>query len=103
PIIASSLFGFGVTGVFICTYLYIIDSYEVYSASALTFASLVRYVAAGGMTVMGVLFYENTGTAHTLTIMACISLALVPIPHLLYFYGHRLREKSKYAVSRDLC
>ncbi|KAM0429765.1 hypothetical protein ACHAPT_006371 [Fusarium lateritium] len=101
PIIASSLFGFGVTGVFICTYLYIIDSYEVYSASALTFASLVRYVAAGGMTVVGIPFYENMGTDYTLTIMACISLALVPIPYLLYVYGHRLRAKSKYAVSWD--
>ncbi|KAL6354967.1 hypothetical protein LRP88_12325 [Fusarium phalaenopsidis] len=101
PIIASALFGFGVTGVFICTYLYIIDSYEVYSASALTFASLVRYIAAGGMTVVGIPFYENMGTDYTLTIMACISLALVPIPYLLYFYGHRLREKSKYAVSWD--
>ncbi|EQB52803.1 major facilitator superfamily transporter [Colletotrichum gloeosporioides Cg-14] len=101
PILAAALFGFGVTGVFISTYLYIIDSYEVFSASALTFASLVRYVAAGGMTVVGIPFYENMGTNYTLTIMACISLALVPIPYLLHRYGHRLRERSKYAVSWD--
>ncbi|WKT52616.1 MFS transporter superfamily [Fusarium oxysporum f. sp. vasinfectum] len=101
PIIASSLFGFGTSGVFICTYLYIIDSYEAYSASALTFASLVRYVAAGGMTIVGIPFYENMGTNYTLTIMACLSLVLVPIPYILYKYGHHLREKSKYAVSWD--
>jgi hypothetical protein len=33
-------------------YMYIIDSYEAYAASALTFVALVRYVAAGGMTVI---------------------------------------------------
>ncbi|KAF4956243.1 hypothetical protein FSARC_11642 [Fusarium sarcochroum] len=101
PIIASSLFGFGTTGVFIYTYLYIIDSYEAYSASALTFASLVRYIATGGMTIVSIPFYENMGTNYTLTIMACLSLVLVPIPYILHKYGHRLREKSKYAVNWD--
>ncbi|RSM10920.1 hypothetical protein CDV31_007048 [Fusarium ambrosium] len=98
-ILAAFLFGFGITGVFIPTYLFIIDSYEVYSASALTFVSLVRYFAAGGMTVVRIPWYENMGVSHTLTILACISVLLVPIPYLLYFYGHHLRAKSKYAVS----
>ncbi|KAK8148213.1 hypothetical protein G3M48_000148 [Beauveria asiatica] len=101
PILAAVLFGFGMSGMFICVYLYVIDSYEVYSASALTFASLVRYFAAGGMTVAGIPFYENMGTAYTLTILACISLVLVPVSYLLYFYGHKLRARSKYAVSWD--
>ncbi|RSL70860.1 hypothetical protein CEP53_001735 [Fusarium sp. AF-6] len=98
-ILAAFLFGFGITGVFISTYLYIIDSYEVYSASALTFVSLVCYIAAGGMSVVGIPWYENMGVSHTLTILACISVLLVPIPYLLFFYGHHLRAKSKYAVS----
>ncbi|KAF3763974.1 hypothetical protein M406DRAFT_65239 [Cryphonectria parasitica EP155] len=51
PILAAGLFGFGVTGVFICAYMYVIDSYEIYSASALTFTALVRYIIAGGMTM----------------------------------------------------
>ncbi|KAM3433217.1 hypothetical protein MY4824_006140 [Beauveria thailandica] len=101
PILAAVLFGFGMSGMFICVYLYVIDSYEVYSASALTFASLVRYFAAGGMTVAGIPFYENMGTAYTLTILASISLVLVPVSYLLYFYGHKLRARRKYAVSWD--
>lgn len=100
-IFATFLFGFGVTGVFISTHLYIIDSYEVYSASALTFASLVRYIAAGGMTAVGIPWYENLGTQHTLTILGCISLVLVPIPYVLFLHGHRLRARSKYAMSWD--
>lgn len=36
PILAASLFGFGVMGVFICAYMYVIDAYEIFSASALT-------------------------------------------------------------------
>lgn len=101
PILAAALFGFGITGIFLCTYMYIIDSYEVYSASALTFVSLTRYLIAGGMTIVGIPFYENMGTHWTLTIMACLSLIMAPIPYVLYFYGHRIRQMSKYAVSQD--
>ncbi|KAF4125909.1 Major Facilitator Superfamily [Geosmithia morbida] len=52
----------GITGIFLCVYMYIIDSYEIYSASALTFVALIRYVVAGEMTVVGIPFYENMGT-----------------------------------------
>jgi MFS family permease len=98
-IFAVALFGFGVNGIFTCVYMYVIDSYQVYSASALTFVALVRYLAAGGMTVAGIPFYKNMGTHYTLTILACLAVLLAPVPYLLYFYGHKIRVKSRYAVS----
>jgi MFS family permease len=99
-IFAVAFFGFGVAGIFICVYMYIIDSYEVFSASALTFVALVRYVVAGGMTVVGIPFYENMGTHYTLTIMACLAVLLAPVPFLLFRYGHHIRAKSRFAVNR---
>lgn len=102
PIVAAALFGFGVMGIFLCAYMYVIDSYEIYSASALTFIALVRYVIAGGMTVVGIPFYTNMGVHYTLTILACISCVLVPVPYALYKWGHLLRKRSKYAVSREI-
>lgn len=102
PILAVALFGFGVMGIFICAYMYVIDSYEMFSASALTFTALVRYMAAGGMTVVGIPFYTNMGVHYTLTILACISCVLVPVPYVLYKWGYLLRKRSKYAVSREI-
>ena len=49
PLGASVLFGYGILCVFISSYQYIIDSYEIYAASALSSVTLIRYVAAGGM------------------------------------------------------
>ncbi|KAH6889614.1 major facilitator superfamily transporter [Thelonectria olida] len=98
-IFAVTLFGFGVTGLFLCVYMYIIDSYEIYAASALTFVALIRYVVAGGMTVVGIPFYENLGTHYTLTILGCIAAVLAPIPYILYFRGHWIRSKSRFAVN----
>ena len=99
PILSSVLFGFGIISVFLSSYMFVIDSYEVNAASALTFVTLVRYIIAGGMTVVGVPMYENLGTHYTLTILACISAAAVPIPYALFKWGPKIRAKSQYAVS----
>lgn len=102
PILAAALFGFGVTGVFTCAYMYVIDSYEIYSASALTFTALVRYILAGGITVAGIPLYTNLGVHYTLTILACISCVLVLVPYSLYRWGYLLRKRSKYALSTEV-
>ena len=49
PIMASVLIGFSIILIFLSAYMYVIDSYEVYAASALTFVALIRYLVAGGM------------------------------------------------------
>lgn len=99
PILASVCIGFGIISIFLSAYMYIIDSYEMYAASALTFVALVRYLAAAGMTVVGVPMYKNLGPHYTLTILACISAAVVPIPYALNKWGPKVRARSRYAVS----
>ncbi|KAK9452948.1 major facilitator superfamily domain-containing protein [Dipodascopsis uninucleata] len=98
PILASILFGFGMVSIFICTYMYVIDAYEIYAASALTLVTFLRYVTAGSLTAVGIPFYKNMGVHWTLTILACISILLVPIPFVFYKYGHKIRSFSKHAV-----
>lgn len=48
------VFGYGILCIFISSYQYIIDSYEMYAASALASLTLIRYVAAGGMVEVGI-------------------------------------------------
>ncbi|KAK9447032.1 major facilitator superfamily domain-containing protein [Limtongia smithiae] len=98
PLIAGALFGYGVLCIFITVYMYVIDSYEVYAASALTLVTFMRYLVAGGMTIVGIPFYRNMGTHWTLTILACISGLLVPLPFVFYFWGRKIRSYSKHAA-----
>ncbi|KAL9050337.1 MAG: hypothetical protein Q9162_006688 [Coniocarpon cinnabarinum] len=100
PLIASVFFGYGILTVFISSYQYIIDSYEIYAASALASVTLLRYLAAGGMVVVGIPFYKNLGVHYTLTILACISATLVPVPYVFYHFGFRLRRMSKFAATQ---
>lgn len=121
PLAASALFGYGILCVFISSYQYIIDGYETNAASALASVTLIRYVAAGGMVVVGVPFYENVGVHWTLTILGCIAAIMVsllqrlsgklvcygadervsqaPLPYVFYKIGPKIRARSKYAVS----
>ncbi|KAK4921695.1 hypothetical protein LTR28_012736, partial [Elasticomyces elasticus] len=98
PLAASVVFGYGILCIFITSYQYIIDAYETFAASALVSVTLVRYLASGIMTVVGIPFYKNLGVQYTLTVLACISAALVPVPYVFYKYGHIIRARSKYAI-----
>ncbi|KAE8341473.1 hypothetical protein BDV24DRAFT_151137 [Aspergillus arachidicola] len=98
PIVGSSLFGFGSICMFISSYMYVIDAYEIYAASALGFMTVTRYCAAGGMTVAGVPFYNNVGVEWTLTILGIISAVMVPVPYIFWKFGKVIRGWSRYAV-----
>ena len=84
--------------VFVSSYMYIIDAYQVNAASALTFATVTRFLVAGGLAVAGVPFYENVGSHWTLTILGVIAMLLAPAPYLLYRWGPLIRQKSHYSV-----
>lgn len=78
--------------------MYLIDSYDTYSASALGFLVFTRYVVAGGVTVAGGPIYRALGVQHTLTVLGSVSGLMTPVPYLLYIYGSRIRKNSRYAV-----
>lgn len=99
PILASAAFGFAANMIFITSYLYLIDAYETYAASALVFSTLSRYLCAGSMAVVAIPFYKNVGHHWTVTILAGFSLLLAPIPFVFYRYGHIIRRKSRFAVT----
>ncbi|CAG8930482.1 unnamed protein product [Penicillium salamii] len=99
PLVASVLFGFGITTIFIVCYMYLIDAYGTYSASALGFLVFTRYVVAGGVTVAGGPIYKALGVQYTLTILGSISALMTFVPYLLYIYGPKIRKHSRYAVN----
>jgi hypothetical protein len=82
--------------------MYVIDSYGMYAASALGFMTVSRYIAAGGMTIVGIPFYKNMGVHWTLTILGCISALMVPVPYVFYKFGPTIRSWSRYAMTDEI-
>lgn len=98
PLVASVFFGYGILTIFISIYQYVVDSYEMYAASALGVTTFVRFLAAGGMMEVTIPMYENLGVHWTLTVLGSISLVFTPVPYFLYKYGHVIRKYSRHAV-----
>lgn len=99
PLIGSTLIGVAFLGVFVSSYLYLIDSFGMYAASALSIATFCRYVAAGVMIPVSIPMYKNLGAHLTLTILGCISLVLTPIPFVMRKYGPAIRRRSAELTS----
>lgn len=54
------------------------------------------------MTIVGIPFYKNMGVQYTLTIMACLSALLVPVPYVFYKYGtHFSAPRGRTAANKD--
>ncbi|KAJ5957359.1 hypothetical protein N7501_011638 [Penicillium viridicatum] len=95
PLIASVAFGFSVQGIFISTYQYLIDTYELFAASALVSATFFRYIAAGAMVIVSIPMYSNLGVHWSLTLLGCISAVMTPVPFVFYKYGHLIRQRNR--------
>ncbi|GAB1196728.1 major facilitator superfamily domain-containing protein [Aspergillus pseudonomiae] len=95
PLVASVAFGFSVQGIFISTYQYLIDTYELFAASALVSATFFRYIAAGAMVIVSIPMYGNLGVHWSLTLLGCISVLMTPVPYIFYKYGHVIRQRNK--------
>lgn len=80
--------------------MYIIDVYQIYAASALSFNAFARYLVAGAMTTAGIPMYESLGPHWTCTLLGVCSVILLPVPYVLYFWGPSIRKRSKNTVAR---
>jgi DHA1 family multidrug resistance protein-like MFS transporter len=94
---ATVVFGYAFAAIFISSYQYVIDSYEIYASSALASITVARYVVSSGMIVATRPMYEGIGVHWTSTLLGVMALALVPVPWVLLRYGDRVRAKSKFA------
>lgn len=97
PSLATVMFGFSFYTLILMTYMYIEDSYMVFSASALAGVGLIRNLAGAGFPLFGTQLFENEGFNWAGTILGCLAILLVPIPFILERFGTRLRARSPFA------
>ncbi|CAG8887137.1 unnamed protein product [Penicillium egyptiacum] len=98
PLIASVAFGFSFQGIFISTYQYLIDTYELFAASALVSATFFRYIAAGAMVVVSILMYSNLGVHWSHVVKMYFCLDDTGSICFFYKYGHLIRQRNRKRV-----
>lgn len=98
PILGLVLFGIGFEGLWLPTQIYLVDAYPRYAASALAASSVMRSIIAAFLPLAGPAMYERLGVGWGNSILGFISLAMVPIPALIYKFGGRIRQKERLGL-----
>ncbi|GAA5830702.1 hypothetical protein JCM3766R1_003395 [Sporobolomyces carnicolor] len=98
PTIGASLYFPGIYFCFQCILLYLGQSYPEVAASVFAGNDLFRSMMAAGFPLFGHAFYTHLGVGGACSLLAGLS-ALMIIPLFgLFKYGHKLRERSKWAA-----
>jgi hypothetical protein len=88
--------GWGMYTVFIQCFNYMIDVYTSVANSALAANAVVRSFFGAGFPLFAAAMYHNLGVPWASSVLAFISLALVPVPIIFYIYGRRIRAMSSF-------
>ncbi|KAL3465833.1 major facilitator superfamily domain-containing protein [Aspergillus heterothallicus] len=98
PIIGLGLFGSGILLAFMGIFTFLVDAYPRYSASVLAANGFVRCSFAAAFPMFGSQMYEKLGFHWATSLLAFLTLAMMPFPLIFFQYGETLRRKSKFAV-----
>ncbi|EFW18822.1 conserved hypothetical protein [Coccidioides posadasii str. Silveira] len=98
PIFGTALIGAGTLCYFFSIMAYLIDTYTIYSASAISANIVLRSIVAATLPLAGTRLYETLGIGWGTSLLAFIALALAPIPFFLLKYGERIRTHPRFQV-----
>ncbi|KAL4802143.1 MFS general substrate transporter [Aspergillus unguis] len=97
PTLSGLFTGFGLLIIFIQLFNYLIDTYLMFAASAIAANTFCRAMVAAGFPLFSRQMFNNMGIQWASTLLGCVAAVLVPIPIGFYFFGSRLRMKSKFS------
>ncbi|GMM53308.1 Tpo1 protein [Starmerella bacillaris] len=101
PCVGCAFFGFGLIGIFMSVFNYIIDTYLLNAASGIAANTFLRSGFGCAFPLFAHPMFINLGTQWAGTLLGCLAAILAPVPFLFYIYGRKLRQKSKFAFAID--
>ncbi|KAI0123567.1 vitamin b6 transporter bsu1 [Xylariales sp. AK1849] len=99
PVVAGGLLGFCDPLLWLSMLNYIADSYTNYAASAIAAFLIPSFIIAAGCAHAGIAMFEYMSSKWAMATLGFISFGLVALIYVVYFWGAKLRAKSKLARS----
>jgi hypothetical protein len=96
PMAAAIPFGIAYLLIFMALLNYIVDAYEIFSASAMAAASCSRSILAVALPFATTPMYDRLGIAWACSTLGFIGLLLGVIPFMFLRYGATSRKNSKF-------
>lgn len=97
PIIGSGFFTIGSFLLFNAVLNYLGDAYPDHAASVLAGNDFMRSSFGAGFPLFASAMFRNLGVPWASSTLGFLSIAFIPIPFVLYFYGETIRKNSKRA------
>ncbi|GJN82095.1 hypothetical protein PLIIFM63780_005632 [Purpureocillium lilacinum] len=97
PIIGSAIFGMGNVLLFTGIFTFLVDAYPLYAASALAANAFVRCLFAAAFPLFGDQMYKKLGYQWASSLLAFLTVAMLPFPYIFFRYGKQIRRKSRFA------
>jgi multidrug resistance protein len=91
PIIGTMIYGLGLIGTFMPIMVYLVDVFTIYAASATAANTVFRSLGGALLPLAGKPMYARLGLGWGNTLLACISMAGLPISWVFLKYGERIR------------
>jgi multidrug resistance protein len=95
-VIAGVPIGLGILVIFMQGLNYIIDVYMMFANSAIAANTLIRSALGGAFPLFATQMYTNLGVDWASSVLGFITIAMIPIPILFFFYGARIRAMSRF-------
>ncbi|KAL6791122.1 major facilitator superfamily domain-containing protein [Trichoderma sp. SZMC 28013] len=109
-VVASGIpFGLGAFVLFLSSMIYLVESYgpgaaasEAHCATAIAANGSFRYLLGAVFPLFTIQMYEKLGVHWAGSVFAFLSLGLLPIPWILFKFGHQLRKNSRFITSSQV-
>ncbi|KAH7319369.1 major facilitator superfamily domain-containing protein [Rhexocercosporidium sp. MPI-PUGE-AT-0058] len=98
PIIGTGLLGTGTVIAYLASSTYLIDAYTTHAASVTAASTVFRSLLGALLPLAGRSMYAALGVGWGTSVLAFISLALIPLPFVFYVCGQRIRESKRFSV-----
>ncbi|KAL9042422.1 MAG: hypothetical protein Q9180_000613 [Flavoplaca navasiana] len=97
-VVGIGIYSFGVFTVLQCIFFYLPLIYPQYAASLFAGNDLTRSALAAGAILFAKPLYRNLGIGEGVSLLAAFTVVCIGGIFALYFYGARLRARSRFAV-----
>lgn len=95
--LAAVFIGAGFNIIFQQCINFLVDTYQLYAASAVSGNTFLRSILAAAFPLVATPMFHNLGVGPAMSILGGVAVIAIPVPFLFMKYGLALRRKSKFA------
>jgi len=96
-VVAAGFIGAGFNTIFQQCINFLVDTYSLYAASAVSANTFLRSCLAAGLPLAARPMFHNLGVGPAMSVLGGIAVLALPVPFLFMKFGLTLRKKSRFA------